>query len=286
MATARRLEIPVNLPFSRLVTLPEAGSARVHWRDDLSITVLGPSLEWLREFAPFWLKDLRRKVDKVGDAKTARALRHQLESFDVVEDFADERIELIPSPIEIVNPPTPEVSDQSFVNLASIVLMLEVGGKSMLLPADARSDTLLAALAQAGYTDAEGAMEVDLLALPHQGSDRNVSVDFFRRVKARHYVVQGEGRHGNPEVETFEMLFEARQGDSRPFTLYLSYRPEEYGERYPDYPVDELCALFERQREAGAPFAVVVPKDGEASVTIDLLLATPGLDKGEKGPVC
>lgn len=282
--TATALGIPVNEPFSRLVTLPDKGSARVAWgpSDELTLTVLGPSIGWLHGFAEARIRDMRRRV---GDDPRLLAALAKLESFELIEDFASDKIELVPSPFDVGMPATPAVEDSSFTDLASIVLMVESAGKRMLLPADAAADRLLAALAQAGYADTKGATEVDVLMLPHSGSHRNVSEDFFRRVKARHYVVPGDGSDTNPDLRTFEMLFAARHGDPRPFTLYLSYLPAEYAVMDSGYPVDELCALFERQRAAGTPFEVVVPKAGQASLAIDLLLPTP-LDKGTSSGVC
>ncbi len=270
---ARRLGVPVNDPFTHLIALPEAGAARVHWDGGLTVTVLGPPVRWLREFADSWFKILARQARRSSD------VRLSTERAEVVETFASPRVELLPSPIEIVEIPVPPGQDESPVNLASIVLMLELDGRRMLLTADARSDVLLQALAQAGYAEADGTVAVDLLTLPHYGSDRNVSVEFFRRVRARHYVVQGNGRHGNPEVATFAMLFEARRGDPEPFTLHLSYAPEELADTSGrSYPVEDLCALFRRERAGGSRFEVVTPAEGEVSLAVDLLrpLAEPG----------
>lgn len=282
VAAAQALGLPINRPFTRLVTLPDKGSARIVWGEDLSITVLGPSLAWLREFAKFFIRNMSRQLERSGAPPELLA---KLAKVEIVEDFASDQIQLVPSPMEIEVPETPAAEDESAFNLASIVLMVESGGRRMFLPADARSDHLLTALAQAGYVDAESVLEVDVLALPHAGSHRNVSTDFFRRVRARHYVVPGNGRYTNPEVRTFEMLFEARKGDAEPFTLYLSYLPREYAANEPEYPADELCALFAKERAAGTPFEVVVPQEGKVSQAIDLLLATD-LAKGTSAGVC
>ncbi len=82
----------------------------------------------------------------------------------------------------------------------------------MLLTGDARGDKIIENLEEHGLMDDEGKIHVDLLKMPHHGSDRNVEDDFFKRVTADHYVVSGDGRHHNPELETYRMLFKARQG--------------------------------------------------------------------------
>ena len=66
----------------------------------------------------------------------------------------------------------------------------------------------------------DGTCHVDLFKLPHHGSDHNVSTEFFRQVTADHYVVSGNGEHGNPEIATLQMLSEARGQDE--FTLYIT----------------------------------------------------------------
>lgn len=271
---ANALDISVNGPFSRLITLPEAGAARVRWDGGLTLTVLGPPVQWMREFARFWLLQWRSRAD----SRTPIDL-----DFDILETFASRRIELLPSPIEIVDPPSPRGEDRSVVNLGSIVLMLELGGRRALLTADATSDVLLHALAQAGYTDEQGNMNLDVLVLPHAGSARNLSREFFRRVKARRYVVLSDGTYGNPDVETFEALFDARRDDAHRFTIYFSYSPEEYRS---SYPVDELCSRFDRARAAGVRFETVTPRPGQAGVGMDLLARADFTDKGIRNGIC
>jgi hypothetical protein len=113
--------------------------------------------------------------------------------------------------------------DKSIPNLSSIVVLVEAGGKSILLTGDARGDKILEGLQFVGrLAPGRGAtMEVDVLKVPHHGSDNNLDSDFFERVRARHYVFSGDGEHGNPERETMKMLFDAR-GDE-PFTIHLTY---------------------------------------------------------------
>lgn len=294
VAGARELPVPVNSPFARMVAAPEAGSAHVSLDDGLKVVVLSPRVQWLRTFATHWLDQWRGRAE---DRELPQPLLGALMDYDILETFVDPRIELVPSPavpptIEAADPEGTESSDgfstggyldRSAVNLGSIVLMLELHGKRVLLTADARGDVILDALAQAGYMDERGNTEVDVLVLPHGGSPNNVAVDFFRRVKARHYVLSNNGTFKNPRVRTFEMLFEARRGDPRPFSLGLTYAPEQYKG---DYPVAELCALLARERKAGTPFEVVTPKPEQVSFGIDLWSDATFVDKGTRNAVC
>ena len=71
-------------------------------------------------------------------------------------------------------------------------------------------------------------LHVDILKVPHHGSDNNVTEGFFRTITADHYVFSGDGEHGNPERNTMEMLFDARAADE--FTVYLTYDVEDIDE--------------------------------------------------------
>jgi hypothetical protein len=109
--------------------------------------------------------------------------------------------------------------DRSVFNLSSIVVLARAGGRTLLLTGDARSDDICGGLRTAGLLP----LQVDVLKLPHHGSSRNVAPEFFAQVRARHYVISGNGRDGNPEDETLAMLAQARAGDSEPWTLWLTY---------------------------------------------------------------
>ena len=65
-------------------------------------------------------------------------------------------------------------------------------------------------------------MHVDILKVPHHGSSNNLDNDFFERITADHYVMSGDGEHGNPERESIEMLFKARGKAKFAAPSYLS----------------------------------------------------------------
>jgi beta-lactamase superfamily II metal-dependent hydrolase len=116
--------------------------------------------------------------------------------------------------------------DDSVPNLSSIVVLAELDGNKMLLTGDARGDKILEGLKLKRLLDADGNCHVDILKVPHHGSQNNMETGFFKRVTADHYVFSGDGKHGNPERETLEMLQEARGTDAM-YTIHLTYRIEE-----------------------------------------------------------
>lgn len=187
-----------------------------------------------------------------------------LQQVDDLQEEWDEEIERLGlarrSAVELA-----EYLDESVFNLASLVLVAEANGKRMLLTGDARGDTVLTGLEQAGLLEPGGSVRFDLLKLPHHGSDRNVEPDFFERILADHYVVSGDGRHGNPEPETLEMLLAARAAHpDEPFHLHLTYAPEEME----NHPIPGLREILNRAEEGGA--IVHFPGAGEQSLRIEL----------------
>jgi hypothetical protein len=116
-------------------------------------------------------------------------------------------------------------TDSSVANLSSIVVLAETNGKKMLLTGDARGDKILLGLEKIGLLKPGGKMKVDVLKMPHHGSDRNMEKIFLERVVADHYVFSGDGEHGNPERQTFQMLRDARRDEN--FLIHLTYPLEE-----------------------------------------------------------
>jgi hypothetical protein len=180
----------LNQQFGGKLILASADQPPVTLAGDLKVTVLGPLKKELQ--------DLQKEHDKF------------------LKTLADA--------------PSPEAAlaafvDKSPTNLSSIVMLVEAGEKKILLTGDARGDKILTGLEMAGLLAPGGTMHVDILKVPHHGSANNMATEFFERVTADHYVFSGNGEHGNPERETFEMLFEAR-GDA-PMTIYVTYPIEE-----------------------------------------------------------
>ena len=153
----------------------------------------------------------------------------------------------------------------------------------MLLTGDARGDKVMAGLKQAGVLQTDESLEVDIIKFPHHASDNNVDPDFFRRVRAQHYVASGDGKHGNPERRTFEMLFGV-VGNAE-IDIHLTYSVEEIDmerkkeankdhekgrRRRPwDAARDGLRSFFDEQEAAGTRFRLHEPGQRDR-ITINL----------------
>ena len=130
-------------------------------------------------------------------------------------------------------------ADRSIPNLSSIMLLAEADGKRLLLTGDGRSDHLLDGLQQAGLLDAEGALHVDVLKLPHHGSDRNVSKAFFKKVTADEYVASADGTNDNPDLATLIWIVEAAKAAKRRVRLVVTNETESLVKLQEDYPASD-----------------------------------------------
>jgi beta-lactamase superfamily II metal-dependent hydrolase len=155
-----------------------------------------------------------------------------------------------------------EYADRSVFNLSSIVVLVEAGGKSMLLCGDARGDHVLSGLETAGKLPAGGTLTLDVLKLPHHGSIRNVEADFFKRLPARHYFISANGRDGNPESATLEALAGSRTDDD--FTIHLTNHDGK------DDLAARLDAFVAARDAAGRRFGLAFREEGSLGLRIDL----------------
>lgn len=177
-------------------------------------------------------------------------------------------------------------TDGSVPNLSSIAAIARYRGKTILLTGDARGDYLIEGLKAEGLLAEAGTLHVDILKMPHHGSDRNVDPAFFTTITADHYVMSADGTFGNPDRPTLEMLID-RRGKAAEYVLHLTYplaqidarRKEIWekksGNRPWDPARDDLAALFAAKRAEGYRFTVSAPAAAGQSETVNLLGPIP-----------
>jgi len=185
---AEALAIPLNLPFRGLV-MPGKRDRAVKLPDGLAFHVLGPTMEQVQALHEEWEKDIKKQPNLPVRAAA----------------FAD----------------------KSVANLSSIVVLaeMEIGGKTrrMLLTGDARGDFIWDGLIQAGFLkDRDDRIHLDIIKMPHHGSNRNMRKDWLEHVTADHYVVSANGEHDNPDAEVFGWIAEARGGE--PYSIHITNR--------------------------------------------------------------
>jgi hypothetical protein len=167
-------------------------------------------------------------------------------SVTVIGPFADEVEELRKKWKELRDASiTAAFNDKSPYNLSSIVALCEFGGKRVLLTGDARGDKIIDGLTKKKLMR-DGVIHLDILKLPHHGSQNNVAKEFFERVTADIYVVSGDQkRFPNPHKKAMQWLAEARADSD--YEVYCTY------------DLADLKRIFGRKLR--------VPKDDETSIT-------------------
>lgn len=181
------LDIPINTGFvNNLVSVDETPGPIV--LGELALRIVGPTEENLEELRREWLEWLDRFEDEVAS-----------------ED-----------------PSVAAMADRSIPNLSSIMILAEAEGKKVLLTGDGRGDHLLQGLERAGLLSPEGTLHLDLLKVPHHGSDRNVTKEFFETVTADTYVVSANGKHDNPDLATLEWMVEVAKEQGRAIQIFAT----------------------------------------------------------------
>jgi beta-lactamase superfamily II metal-dependent hydrolase len=216
----------INEPFDGPVVLPKDG-VRTITLGPLKLTVVCPHAAQLEKLHDEWDKWLRKHPAAGAAPAAAQPSR-----------------------------------DTSPYNLSSIVVLAECEGKRMLLTGDARDDHVLAGLDETAIAK-DGKTHVDILKLPHHGSIRNMNADFFARVTADHYVISADGRHGNPETRTLELIAESRADDD--FEIHLTNRVGT------DDLEARLDAFLAAKQKSGRAYGVSFRAADALSLRIDLL---------------
>src|SRR5262249_24108643 len=181
--------------------------------DGLKATIVGPLKTQLEALQPEWDKEIKRKKHKTSEEHAA-----------AIASYVDKAVP----------------------NLSSIVVLTELADRKILLTEDARGDFIREGLKETKKM--ETTLHVDVLKVPHHGSDRDLEVGFFESVTADHYVISANGKYGNPDQPTLEMIAKARGTDE--FTLHFTNHKGEGGLK------NRLDKFATEQRKKGAKFTM------------------------------
>lgn len=215
--------IPINYESPRgLITVEEMPTGNV--LDNLSLHVVGPTKESIEMLQKEWLEWL--KAQEQGG--------------------------------ETANPFFASMSDDSFRNLSSIMVLAKADGKEVLFTGDGRGDHLIRGLSKAGLLNADGSLHVDVLKVPHHGSDRNVTKGFFRTITADTYIISGNGKHGNPDLATLIWIVEAAKEQGRTIKIVLTNGTLSTRKLSEEYPPNDYGYTLEQI------------KSGDHSITVEL----------------
>lgn len=168
----RALHLEGNKPVNAFVAAkPGQPTYKIEGAD---VTVLGPLQRRLDKLREEWAKALKKTT------KEARQVALQ----------------------ELFVPKAKE--DKSVPNLSSIVVLVETGGRKLLLTGDAHGDDVVEAWKELGLGDQPA--KLDVVKMPHHGSIRNCTKPFVEFFLADHYVFSADGKHDNPDAPSVEAV--------------------------------------------------------------------------------
>ncbi|MBK6571245.1 MAG: hypothetical protein IPG21_01985 [Saprospiraceae bacterium] len=191
--------------------------------DNLSFTIIGPSKENLKALNDEWKAWLEKQEEYINRNEVNLA----------------------------------SYSDKSVPNLSSLVFIVEGSGKRVLFTGDARGDYVYEGLKKRKLLK-YGKVHFDILKVPHHGSDRNVTREFFENVTADQYIISADGKHGNPDYATLAWIVESAQMQQRNIEIFLTNKTETVNKFINNYNMSEWG------------YKIIFIKQGENSLKISL----------------
>jgi len=195
-----QLNIPLNHHFKGKLAMVRDNNNPINFCG-LGIYVIGPFWKDLLKLRKAW-------NDWLGDSKhksTIRRLRKK--AIEDSDKLSKEELSSLYVSAEIG-----VRQGLSAANLASLMLLIEEDGKSILLTGDGHADDILKGLKHVGKLNGNGGIHVNVLKIPHHGAEKNTTPEFARKVTADHYVFCGNGHSKNPDIRIVELYVNSRIG--------------------------------------------------------------------------
>ncbi len=181
---AKILKIPINPDFDRIILVNDKITSVP--LNSINIHLLGPTKKNVDKLQKEWNKWLTKK-------KT--------------EETMNGLIELV---------------DKSVPNLASITFLAEIENRKILFTGDGLGHDIIDVLSKNSMLDMNGKFYVDVLKVPHHGSDRNTTAEFFDTVTANYYIISANGRDDNPSLSTLKWILESGKNSTKTRKIMLT----------------------------------------------------------------
>lgn len=189
---ARSLRIPINSQFGgdQIVVGDKDKTVKV---GKMTFSIIGPTQKNLDKLRKIW-NDWLRKHPKISVDNS---------DFQVLQAL-----------------------DASIANLSSIMFIVEYRGKKILFTGDGLGDDAVDMISERGLLDSEGGYHVDVMKVPHHGSERNASAEFFNTVTADTYVISANGRDDNPSLATLKWIIKSKRKKNKTIKIFLTNRTD------------------------------------------------------------
>jgi beta-lactamase superfamily II metal-dependent hydrolase len=216
-----QLGIKLNQPAKGKLIMVREESQRPVKLGSMKIRIIGPFEEDLKQLRKEWNTWLREHQDKITKIQTSAAKDAGMFSVREIDDLILPKLQqaqalerdllpLIKSPRKLgvrKKVTTP--------NLASLMLYVEEGGKTLLLTGDGHHEDIVKGLEHIGKLDAadkKSGLHVDVLKVQHHASEHNLDLPFCQKVTADNYIFCGNGEHKNPDLDVLTAIAASRFG--------------------------------------------------------------------------
>lgn len=237
-----QLGLKLNEPAKGKLMLVRAAKSAPIKLGGMRLSIIGPfsaDLQKLREEWNAWLKANSKQLKTIRtQAKKDEASFSAQEIGDILQpklDQAESLSELLPIGEDSVSLAAFKLGVRTKVttpNLASLMLFVEEGKKTLLLTGDGHQDDILRGLEHLKKITKQKGLHVDVLKVQHHGSEHNIDEAFCRKITADHYIFCGNGEHENPDVRVVKAIMDSRLGAKeqlspnpevgRPFKLWFN----------------------------------------------------------------
>lgn len=180
----------------------------------MRIHVIGPFDADLKELRKEWNEWLRKNKSRVTKIQTRAAKDAEMFAVREIGDLIVPKLQQAQELEKdlLLEKKLGARKKVTTPNLASLMLYVEEGGKTLLLTGDGHSEDILKGLAHVGKLDAAGGIHVNVLKVQHHGAEFNLDLAFCRKVTADHYVFCGNGEHANPDLDVLTAIAASRFG--------------------------------------------------------------------------
>ena len=135
--------------------------------------------------------------------------------------------------------------DRSVSNLSSIMFLMEYDEKKAIFTGDGLGSDIVEMLSIKGMLNGNAKIHVDVLKVPHHGSERNVSKEFFDRITADTYIISANGRDDNPSLSTLELIIKSAHSIGNKIDILATNKTPNIEKVILKYPEEEFNYRFQ-----------------------------------------
>lgn len=210
---ANSLKIPINPTIGKEIVVSD--NIRCIRLNNISLHLLGPTKKNLDKLRKEWNDWIKKK--------------HQTKNFESA---------LL------------QILDKSVPNLASIMFLAQIENRKILFTGDGIAQDVIEILSKNKMLDKKGKYRVDILKVPHHGSDRNSSKEFFETILADYYIISANGRDDNPSVDTLRWIITCNtEGKNHKKIILTNNTPNvlKISKEYPQSKYDYECIFLQKK---------------------------------------